>query len=55
MRAVGHLDPDCFYVSAERVRDEFLNGKPVGVLGNRARLLNEGEAFDHNLDALLGI
>ena len=25
--AVGHLDADCFYVSAERVRDQFLIGK----------------------------
>jgi nucleotidyltransferase/DNA polymerase involved in DNA repair len=33
--AVGHLDADCFYVSAERVRDEFLGEKPVGVLGNQ--------------------
>jgi nucleotidyltransferase/DNA polymerase involved in DNA repair len=34
-RAVGHLDADCFYVSAERVRDSFLGSKPVGVLGNQ--------------------
>ena len=33
--AVGHLDADCFYVSAERVRDSFLMKKPVGVLGNQ--------------------
>src|SRR6516162_9233105 len=33
--AVGHLDADCFYVSAERVRDYFLCGKAVGVLGNQ--------------------
>ncbi len=35
LRAVGHLDADCFYVSAERVRDWFLRDKPVGVLGNQ--------------------
>jgi DNA polymerase V len=33
--AVAHLDADCFYVSAERVRDRFLCGKAVGVLGNQ--------------------
>jgi nucleotidyltransferase/DNA polymerase involved in DNA repair len=31
---VAHLDADCFYVSAERVRHPHLTGKPVGVLGN---------------------
>jgi DNA polymerase V len=34
-RLVGHLDADCFYVSAERVRFPFLRHKPVGVLGNQ--------------------
>jgi len=29
--AIGHIDADCFYVSAERVRDSFLLGKLVGV------------------------
>jgi nucleotidyltransferase/DNA polymerase involved in DNA repair len=33
--AFGHLDADCFYVSAERVRDHFLRAKPVGILGNQ--------------------
>src|SRR5262249_14311593 len=33
-RYVAHLDADCFYVSAERVRHPDLVGKPVGVLGN---------------------
>lgn len=33
--AIGHLDCDCFYVSAERVRDYFLRGKAVGILGNQ--------------------
>ncbi len=33
--AYGHLDADCFYVSAERVRNAYLCGKPVGVLGNQ--------------------
>jgi nucleotidyltransferase/DNA polymerase involved in DNA repair len=33
--AIGHLDADCFYVSAERARNRFLRGKPVGVLGNQ--------------------
>src|SRR3954447_1017757 len=32
---IGHLDADAFYVAAERVRNRFLLGKPVGVLGNQ--------------------
>ncbi len=32
---IGHLDADCFYVSAERVRLGELTGVPVGVLGNQ--------------------
>jgi nucleotidyltransferase/DNA polymerase involved in DNA repair len=35
MSAIGHIDADCFYVSAERVRNYFLRNKPVGVLGNQ--------------------
>src|SRR5262245_7418317 len=34
-RLVGYLDADCFYVSAERVRDEFLVSQPVAILGNQ--------------------
>ena len=29
-----HVDADCFYVSAERVRAEKYRSCPVGVLGN---------------------
>lgn len=32
---IGHLDADCFYASAERVRYDYLRGQPVGVLGNQ--------------------
>lgn len=32
---IGHLDADCFYVSAERVRRRELRGIPVGVIGNQ--------------------
>ena len=31
---IGHVDADCFYVSAERVRYPHLARMPVGVLGN---------------------
>ena len=31
---IGHVDADCFYVSAERVRYPHLKGMPIGVLGN---------------------
>lgn len=34
-KLIGHLDADCFYCSAERVRHRALNGLPVGVLGNQ--------------------
>lgn len=33
-RMIGHVDADCFYVSAERVRFPHLQGLPVAVLGN---------------------
>jgi nucleotidyltransferase/DNA polymerase involved in DNA repair len=33
--AIGHLDADCFYASAERVRFAELRGVSVGVLGNQ--------------------
>jgi nucleotidyltransferase/DNA polymerase involved in DNA repair len=33
--SIAHLDADCFYVSAERVRYPFLNRQPVGVLSNQ--------------------
>jgi nucleotidyltransferase/DNA polymerase involved in DNA repair len=32
---IGHIDCDAFYVNAERVRDSFLLGKQVAVLGNQ--------------------
>jgi DNA polymerase V len=35
MQLIAHLDADCFYVSAERVRHPDLIGKSVGVLGNQ--------------------
>ncbi len=32
---IGHLDADCFYCSAERVRYPFLRGRPLVVIGNQ--------------------
>ncbi len=32
---IGHLDADCFYASAERVRFPHLKEVPVGILGNQ--------------------
>lgn len=32
---IAHLDADCFYASAERLRYDYLRGQPVGVLGNQ--------------------
>jgi nucleotidyltransferase/DNA polymerase involved in DNA repair len=32
---VGHVDGDAFYVNAERVRDRYLRGRPVGVISNQ--------------------
>jgi len=32
---IGHVDADCSYVSAERVRNRFFRDRPVGVLGNQ--------------------
>jgi DNA polymerase V len=32
---IGHADADRFYCSAECVRNQFLVGKPLGVLGNQ--------------------
>ena len=34
VRMIGHVDADCFYVSAERVRFRHLCGVPTCVLGN---------------------
>lgn len=34
-KLIAHLDADCFYCSAERVRYRDLNGLPLGVLGNQ--------------------
>ena len=35
LRVVGHLDADSYYCSAERVRFDFLRGRPLAVLGNQ--------------------
>lgn len=35
MTVIGHIDSDCFYVSAERARRPELRSVPVGVLGNQ--------------------
>lgn len=32
---IGHIDCDCFYVSAERIRRPEMRGVPAGVLGNQ--------------------
>lgn len=32
---VAHLDADCFYASAERVRHPSMDRKPIGVIGNQ--------------------
>ena len=34
-RLIGHVDADCYYVSAERVRYRSLRGIPCGVLSNQ--------------------
>ncbi|MEZ6047307.1 MAG: hypothetical protein R3C11_17345 [Planctomycetaceae bacterium] len=34
-KLIGHIDSDCFYVSAERVRAPHFKGVPCGVLGNQ--------------------
>src|SRR3982750_2726135 len=34
-KALGHLAAACFYIPGEGVRNAFLLGKPVGVLGNQ--------------------
>ncbi len=44
--AVGHLDADCFYVSAERVRDEFLLREAGGSAGQPGRVRDRQELRD---------